>query len=171
MVHSRLVSQACAARCDKMKGCQAVNIYYERSPSLDPGLRCKNPSSVRSKIPLALSHLLIDFILGDLNQVCFLFRTHKFQIRCQQGSISREVPGSDCRLQWLCQEECHCAWLQPAINHEGDQFVNHKSCQLVNDEGDQLFDHQVIGCSLDDHNFKQLDFWAADNNLDWCIHF
>ncbi|KAI4729969.1 hypothetical protein E4T49_02327 [Aureobasidium sp. EXF-10728] len=39
-------TQACAAKCDKINGCMAVNIYFERDPSLDPGASCPNPSSV-----------------------------------------------------------------------------------------------------------------------------
>ncbi|KEQ57716.1 uncharacterized protein M437DRAFT_31513, partial [Aureobasidium melanogenum CBS 110374] len=26
----------CAARCDKVNGCQAINIYFERDPTVDP---------------------------------------------------------------------------------------------------------------------------------------
>ena len=39
-------TQACASKCDKMNGCMAVNVYFERDPSLDPGTSCPNPSSV-----------------------------------------------------------------------------------------------------------------------------
>ncbi|KEQ98104.1 hypothetical protein AUEXF2481DRAFT_468840 [Aureobasidium subglaciale EXF-2481] len=39
-------TQACAAKCNKINGCMAINIYFERDPSLDPGANCPNPSSV-----------------------------------------------------------------------------------------------------------------------------
>lgn len=39
-------SQKCASLCDAMNGCMAVNIYFERDPSLDPGANCPNPASV-----------------------------------------------------------------------------------------------------------------------------
>ena len=36
----------CATRCNKIKGCSAFNVYYERDPSIDPTTTCTNPSSV-----------------------------------------------------------------------------------------------------------------------------
>jgi len=39
-------TQACASKCDKMNGCMAVNVYFERDPSVDPGTNCPSPSSV-----------------------------------------------------------------------------------------------------------------------------
>jgi len=39
-------TQACASKCDKMNGCMAVNVYFERDPSVDPGTNCPDPSSV-----------------------------------------------------------------------------------------------------------------------------
>jgi hypothetical protein len=35
----------CASKCDKIDGCAAFNLYYERDPSQDPGTGCENPSS------------------------------------------------------------------------------------------------------------------------------
>ncbi|GAB7357372.1 hypothetical protein MBLNU459_g8315t3 [Dothideomycetes sp. NU459] len=42
-------SAGCAAKCNAINGCMAVNIYYERDPSVDPGTGssgCANPASV-----------------------------------------------------------------------------------------------------------------------------
>ncbi|TKA23705.1 hypothetical protein B0A50_06541 [Salinomyces thailandicus] len=38
-------TQQCASRCDAITGCVAINIYYERDPSVEPGTGCTNPSS------------------------------------------------------------------------------------------------------------------------------
>lgn len=37
---------ACAKQCSAITGCSAINIYFERDPSLDPAPSCANPSSV-----------------------------------------------------------------------------------------------------------------------------
>lgn len=41
---------ACAAKCTSIKGCVAINIYFERDPTVDPSANqadgCYNPSSV-----------------------------------------------------------------------------------------------------------------------------
>ncbi|KAK5123636.1 hypothetical protein LTR85_002674 [Meristemomyces frigidus] len=40
-------TQSCATKCDKMNGCMAVNVYFERDPSVNPdNADCANPSSV-----------------------------------------------------------------------------------------------------------------------------
>jgi len=36
---------ACAAQCNTIAGCQAINVAFERSPSVDPGTGCDNPAS------------------------------------------------------------------------------------------------------------------------------
>ncbi|KAK5019777.1 hypothetical protein LTR16_000280 [Cryomyces antarcticus] len=37
----------CSQKCDKINGCAAFNIYFERDPSLDPNsINCPNPKSV-----------------------------------------------------------------------------------------------------------------------------
>jgi len=36
---------ACAAQCNTITGCQAINVAFERSPSVDPGTGCDNPAS------------------------------------------------------------------------------------------------------------------------------
>jgi hypothetical protein len=33
----------CAAKCNKIKGCQGFNLYFERSPSVVPGPNCRDP--------------------------------------------------------------------------------------------------------------------------------
>jgi len=41
-------STACAAKCNKVTGCMALNIFFERDPILDPGTGssgCRNPAS------------------------------------------------------------------------------------------------------------------------------
>ncbi|KAF2717843.1 hypothetical protein K431DRAFT_232193, partial [Polychaeton citri CBS 116435] len=38
-------TKTCAQKCDKINGCMAVNIYFERDPSLDPGANCPDPAS------------------------------------------------------------------------------------------------------------------------------
>ncbi|KAL1310555.1 hypothetical protein AAFC00_000834 [Neodothiora populina] len=39
-------TQACSAKCNAINGCMAVNIYFERDPSVDPNdSSCSNPSS------------------------------------------------------------------------------------------------------------------------------
>lgn len=38
-------TQACASMCDVMNGCAAVNVYFERDPSVLPAANCSNPSS------------------------------------------------------------------------------------------------------------------------------
>ncbi|CAD0097303.1 unnamed protein product [Aureobasidium mustum] len=36
----------CASRCDKIDGCQSINVYFERDPSVDPNdSSCSNPTS------------------------------------------------------------------------------------------------------------------------------
>jgi len=35
----------CAAQCDKIVGCQAINVAFERAPQVDPGTNCTNPPS------------------------------------------------------------------------------------------------------------------------------
>lgn len=39
---------ACAAFCDSVDDCKAFNIYFERTPSLDPGPNCPNPAAASS---------------------------------------------------------------------------------------------------------------------------
>lgn len=49
MTMSTYDSAACAAKCNTINGCMAVNIYFERDPSVDPGTGssgCANPASV-----------------------------------------------------------------------------------------------------------------------------
>ncbi|KAF2785452.1 hypothetical protein K505DRAFT_209046, partial [Melanomma pulvis-pyrius CBS 109.77] len=41
-------AQACAAKCTGQADCAAFNIYYERSPSVDPADGCTNPPSTTS---------------------------------------------------------------------------------------------------------------------------
>ncbi|GAB7366826.1 hypothetical protein MBLNU230_g0998t1 [Neophaeotheca triangularis] len=37
----------CAARCDSISGCQSFNIYFQRSPSIEPGFdECSDPGAV-----------------------------------------------------------------------------------------------------------------------------
>jgi hypothetical protein len=36
----------CADKCNAINGCMAINIYYERDPSVEPGAGCSNPTSV-----------------------------------------------------------------------------------------------------------------------------
>ncbi|KAF2715748.1 hypothetical protein K504DRAFT_34467 [Pleomassaria siparia CBS 279.74] len=38
-------TETCATKCDEKEGCLAVNIYYERAPSLDVGDQCPDPPS------------------------------------------------------------------------------------------------------------------------------
>ncbi|KAF2873525.1 hypothetical protein BDV95DRAFT_489957, partial [Massariosphaeria phaeospora] len=48
MVHTILDSyseDACAKQCDSEDRCLSFNIYYERSPSLNPGANCTDPVS------------------------------------------------------------------------------------------------------------------------------
>jgi len=33
----------CAAQCDQIVGCQAINVAFERAPRVDPGTECTNP--------------------------------------------------------------------------------------------------------------------------------
>ena len=35
----------CAAYCDAIDGCFGINIYFERNPSLEPGVGCEDPPS------------------------------------------------------------------------------------------------------------------------------
>lgn len=35
----------CAAQCNRIRGCLAFNIYFERDPTLDAGADCSNPPS------------------------------------------------------------------------------------------------------------------------------
>ncbi|KXJ87526.1 hypothetical protein Micbo1qcDRAFT_236389 [Microdochium bolleyi] len=35
----------CASRCNKIAGCRSFNLYFERSPSLDPADSCPSPAS------------------------------------------------------------------------------------------------------------------------------
>ncbi|KAK4495864.1 hypothetical protein PRZ48_013132 [Zasmidium cellare] len=35
----------CAKRCDAVSGCQSINIYFERDPSVEPAAGCTDPSS------------------------------------------------------------------------------------------------------------------------------
>lgn len=40
-------TMSCAAKCNAIDGCTAINIYFERDPSLDPNAAaCPNPPSV-----------------------------------------------------------------------------------------------------------------------------
>jgi len=40
-------TDACVAYCNALDGCQGVNIYFERDPSLDPNVEgCPNPTSI-----------------------------------------------------------------------------------------------------------------------------
>lgn len=39
-------TQSCADKCNAMFGCQAINIYFERDPSVAPGPGCTDPASV-----------------------------------------------------------------------------------------------------------------------------
>jgi hypothetical protein len=34
----------CAAKCNKIRGCQGFNLYFERSPSVVPGPNCRDPA-------------------------------------------------------------------------------------------------------------------------------
>ncbi|KAI1734590.1 hypothetical protein F4680DRAFT_437979 [Xylaria scruposa] len=36
---------ACAAQCNSIYGCESVNIYFERDPTVEPGDGCSNPPS------------------------------------------------------------------------------------------------------------------------------
>ncbi|KAI9650013.1 hypothetical protein NHQ30_000026 [Ciborinia camelliae] len=36
----------CASKCTAINGCNAINIYFERDPTLNPGANCPNPSSM-----------------------------------------------------------------------------------------------------------------------------
>lgn len=36
---------SCAAQCTNILGCQAINIAFERAPSVDPGTGCEDPAS------------------------------------------------------------------------------------------------------------------------------
>ena len=38
-------SNACAAKCNKINGCMAFNIYFERDPVVEPAAGCDNPAS------------------------------------------------------------------------------------------------------------------------------
>ncbi|KAF2165781.1 hypothetical protein M409DRAFT_55649 [Zasmidium cellare ATCC 36951] len=35
----------CSKRCDAISGCQSINIYFERDPSIEPTAGCTNPAS------------------------------------------------------------------------------------------------------------------------------
>ncbi|GAB7344076.1 hypothetical protein MBLNU457_1987t1 [Dothideomycetes sp. NU457] len=35
----------CVSACTSVQGCQAVNLYFERDPVVDPGLSCTNPTA------------------------------------------------------------------------------------------------------------------------------
>ncbi|KAG9956696.1 hypothetical protein KCU61_g9638, partial [Aureobasidium melanogenum] len=37
--------QACASKCDAIRGCAGINIFFERDPTLEPADACPNPSS------------------------------------------------------------------------------------------------------------------------------
>ncbi|KAG9516316.1 glycoside hydrolase, partial [Aureobasidium melanogenum] len=37
--------QACASKCDAIRGCSGINIYFERDPTLEPADACPNPAS------------------------------------------------------------------------------------------------------------------------------
>ncbi|PNS19527.1 Sporulation-specific protein 5 [Sphaceloma murrayae] len=37
-------TELCASKCNAMLGCQAVNVYFERAPKVDPGTNCQNPA-------------------------------------------------------------------------------------------------------------------------------
>ena len=39
-------SETCGKLCNGMVGCMAVNIYFERDPSVDPGASCPDPDPV-----------------------------------------------------------------------------------------------------------------------------
>ncbi|RMD43044.1 hypothetical protein DV735_g2090, partial [Chaetothyriales sp. CBS 134920] len=38
-------TEECAANCDAMDGCRAINIYFERDPVVQPGKDCPDPDS------------------------------------------------------------------------------------------------------------------------------
>ncbi|KAK6004284.1 hypothetical protein QM012_009134 [Aureobasidium pullulans] len=37
--------QACASKCDSIRGCSGINIFFERDPTLEPADACPNPAS------------------------------------------------------------------------------------------------------------------------------
>ena len=38
--------EGCASQCDAMNGCMAINVLFERDPSLDPDTGCVDAPSV-----------------------------------------------------------------------------------------------------------------------------